>query len=84
MAVCQSKMYRLIDRYRRQASSHILIFSVPDTAPGSPTSSSGLPTQPKVVSSEGRSWISFADYAIALIDEVESPKHSRQRFTVGY
>ncbi|NWN49267.1 NAD(P)-dependent oxidoreductase, partial [Pseudomonas sp. MAFF 301514] len=37
-----------------------------------------------LVSSEGRSWISFADYAIALIDEVESPKHSRQRFTVGY
>ena len=36
-----------------------------------------------LVSSEGRSWISFADYAIALIDEVETPKHSRQRFT-GY
>jgi len=37
-----------------------------------------------LVSNEGRSWISFADYAIALIDEVETPKHSRQRFTVGY
>ncbi|MCF4998733.1 NAD(P)H-binding protein [Pseudomonas syringae] len=37
-----------------------------------------------LVSSEGRSWITFADYAIALIDEVETPKHSRQRFTVGY
>ena len=37
-----------------------------------------------LISSKGRSWISFADYAIALIDEVESPKHSRQRFTVGY
>lgn len=37
-----------------------------------------------LVSSAGRSWISFADYAIALIDEVETPKHSRQRFTVGY
>lgn len=37
-----------------------------------------------LVSSTGRSWISFADYAIALIDEIESPKHSRQRFTVGY
>jgi putative NADH-flavin reductase len=28
------------------------------------------------VSSEGRSWITFADYAIAMIDEVETPKHS--------
>lgn len=37
-----------------------------------------------LVSSEGRSWITFADYAIAMIDEVEVPKHSRQRFTLGY
>jgi putative NADH-flavin reductase len=37
-----------------------------------------------LVSSAGRSWITFADYAIAMIDEVETPKHSRQRFTVGY
>ncbi|MQU05528.1 NAD(P)-dependent oxidoreductase [Pseudomonas helleri] len=37
-----------------------------------------------LVSAEGRSWITFADYAIALLDEVEQPKHSRQRFTVGY
>ena len=37
-----------------------------------------------LVSREGRSWISFADFAIAMIDEVETPKHSRQRFTVGY
>ncbi len=37
-----------------------------------------------LVSVQGRSWISFADYAIAMIDEVETPAHSRQRFTVGY
>ena len=37
-----------------------------------------------LVSREGRSWISFADFAIAMIDEVETAKHSRQRFTVGY
>jgi putative NADH-flavin reductase len=28
--------------------------------------------------------ISFEDFAIALADEVEKPKHPRQRFTVGY
>lgn len=28
--------------------------------------------------------ISFEDYAIALVDEIETPKHSRERFTVGY
>jgi len=37
-----------------------------------------------LVSSAGRSWITFADYAIAMLDEVETPKHSRQRFAVGY
>jgi putative NADH-flavin reductase len=28
--------------------------------------------------------ISFEDYAIALVDELEKPQHSRKRFTVGY
>lgn len=37
-----------------------------------------------LVDAKGRSWITFADYAIALLDEVEKPAHSRQRFTVGY
>lgn len=32
----------------------------------------------------GKSWISFEDYAVALVDEIERPAHSRQRFTVGY
>ncbi len=33
---------------------------------------------------EGKSHISFPDYAIAIADEIETPKHSRARFTVGY
>jgi len=33
---------------------------------------------------EGKSWISMEDYAIALADEVETPRHSRRRYTVGY
>jgi len=32
----------------------------------------------------GRSHISREDYAVAMIDELEVPKHHRQRFTVGY
>ena len=32
----------------------------------------------------GNSRISMEDYAIALVDEIETPKHARQRFTVGY
>ncbi|MFJ2684338.1 NAD(P)-dependent oxidoreductase [Pseudomonas sp. NPDC087342] len=33
---------------------------------------------------EGRSWISYQDFAVALLDEIEKPAHLKQRFTVGY
>ena len=33
---------------------------------------------------EGQSSISGADFAIAVVDEVERPNHHRGRFTVGY
>lgn len=33
---------------------------------------------------EGQSFISGADFAIAVVDEIEQPKHHRGRFTVGY
>ena len=37
-----------------------------------------------LVDASGNSHISMEDYAIALADELETPKHSRARFTVGY
>ena len=33
---------------------------------------------------DGKSWISYEDFAIALVDEIEAPRHVRRRFTVGY
>ncbi len=33
---------------------------------------------------DGRSRISFEDYAVAMIDELETPRRSVRRFTVGY
>ena len=33
---------------------------------------------------QGHSRISVQDYAVAMIDELEHPKHIHQRFTVGY
>jgi len=38
----------------------------------------------QLLTNEKGSSISFADYAIALADELEKPAHTRQRFTVGY
>jgi putative NADH-flavin reductase len=37
-----------------------------------------------LLSTDKGSIISFEDYAVALVDEIENPAHSRQRFTVGY
>jgi putative NADH-flavin reductase len=37
-----------------------------------------------LVGADGKSWISFEDYAVALADEIERPAHLRRRFTVGY
>ncbi|MEU3351955.1 NAD(P)H-binding protein [Streptomyces sp. NPDC037389] len=36
-----------------------------------------------VVDAAGKSRISVEDYAVALIDEIETPKHVGERFTVG-
>ena len=38
----------------------------------------------QLLTSEKGSTISYEDYAIALVDELEKPAHPRQRFTVGY
>ncbi|HEV7776508.1 MAG TPA: NAD(P)-dependent oxidoreductase [Luteibacter sp.] len=37
-----------------------------------------------LTATDGKSWISFEDYAIAMLDEIETPKQIRRRFTVGY
>jgi putative NADH-flavin reductase len=35
-----------------------------------------------MVNSKGESYISYPDYAIAVLDEIEMPKHLNERFTV--
>lgn len=37
-----------------------------------------------VTDAAGESYISGADLAVAVVDEIEHPQHSRKRFTVGY
>lgn len=37
-----------------------------------------------LVDADGKSEISFEDFAIAILDEIDAPAHSRRRFTVGY
>ena len=43
-----------------------------------------LGTDRLLTAADGKSWISFEDFAVALADEIEHPAHIRRRFTVGY
>lgn len=43
-----------------------------------------LGTNQLLLDANGKSAISFEDYAVALVDELERPAHIRRRFTVGY
>ncbi|MGE7837800.1 NAD(P)-dependent oxidoreductase [Viridibacillus arvi] len=36
-----------------------------------------------LVNTKGESYVSYADYAIAVLDELENPKHLNERFTVA-
>jgi uncharacterized protein len=52
--------------------------------PGERTARFRLGTDQLLTGADGKSWISFEDYAVALADEIEKPAHVRKRFTVGY
>lgn len=52
--------------------------------PGQRSGKFRLGTDQLLVDAEGNSRISLEDYAVAMIDELEQPTHSRKRFTVGY
>lgn len=54
------------------------------TVPGERTGRFRLGGNQPVMDAEGQSRISYEDFAVALLDEVEIPTHIRQRFTVGY
>ena len=55
-----------------------------DLFPGQRTGTFRLGTDQLIRDANGASRISVEDYAMAMIDEVEKPKHIRRRFTVGY
>ena len=52
--------------------------------PGERTGKFRLGQDDLLIDAAGKSSISIEDYAIAMIDEAETPRHTRKRFTVGY
>jgi uncharacterized protein len=52
--------------------------------PGERTGHFHLGKDNLIANDKGESRISMEDYAIAMVDEVERPRHERSRFSVGY
>ena len=52
--------------------------------PGSRTSKFRTGGDQMLMGPEGPARISLEDLAVAILEEIEQPKHIRQRFTVGY
>lgn len=53
-------------------------------APGERTGQFRLGKNSLIADAKGNSRISMEDFAIALVDELEKPRHERSRFTIGY
>lgn len=76
---------RFLDTLRTERSLDWTFLSpAAEFVPGERSGKFRLGGDQLLADANGRSWISMEDYAIAFVDELETPKHSRQRFTVGY
>ena len=76
---------RFLDLLRGERELDWTFLSPPaEFEPGERTGTFRLGTAQLLVDANGKSRISMEAYAIAFVDELEAPKHSRQRFTVGY
>lgn len=74
-----------LERLRREAELDWTYLS-PSVffGPGERTGRFRLGADGLLSDADGKSHISYEDYAIAMLDEVEQPRHRRTRFTVGY
>lgn len=75
-----------LDYYRSVAGVTWTYLSPPpgNFAPGERRGTYRTGDDHPVVDADGRSAISYEDYAMALVDEIEVPRHLNARFTVGY
>ena len=75
-----------LEVYRKEARDLSWTYVSPAAlvTPGKRTGRFRLGTEQLVMNAKGHSEISAEDFAIAVLDEVEQPRHIRQRFTAAY
>jgi putative NADH-flavin reductase len=76
---------RFLERLRAESSLDWTFLSPSaDFSPGERSGRFRLGSNQLLSDAQGKSHISMEDFAIAMVDEIEKPMHSRRRFTVGY
>ncbi|WP_260479022.1 NAD(P)-dependent oxidoreductase [Kibdelosporangium aridum] len=74
-----------LDVCRAETSADWVYLSPPIVLePGVRTGKYRVGKDEALVNAEGWSFISMEDLAVAVLDELEQPRHHRTRFTVGY
>ncbi len=74
-----------LKRLHGEASLDWTFFSpAAEIGPGERTGKFRLGGDQLVTDAAGKSRISYDDYAIALVDELEKPRHVQKRFTIAY
>lgn len=74
-----------LERLRGEPDLEWTFFSpAAEIGPGERTGKFRLGGDQLVTDANGKSKISYDDYAIALVDELEKPQHIRKRFTIAY
>jgi putative NADH-flavin reductase len=75
---------RMLNALRETALDWTFLSPGLEFAPGERTGAFRLGGDQLLMDGEGRSRISMEDYAIAVVDEIETPRHVKARFTIGY
>jgi len=72
--------------YREEAAGLDWTFISPavEIAPGERTGRYRTTSDPILADASGKSFITFEDFAVAILDELEHPKHIGRRFGVAY
>jgi len=75
-----------LEVFRTEAGELDWTFVSPAEAigPGERTGTFRVGGDELIVDGDGKSFISYEDFAVALVDELEQGRQRRRRFTVGY
>ncbi len=81
-ALAHRELYKIIQKEKDLEWTYVSPSA--ETAPGERTGVFRIGGDQLLVDDAGKSFISMEDLAVAIVDEIITPKHTRQRFTVGY